>query len=149
MTAAEHLKALHERQAAHHTVKAEHHDKMGNSHKALAALHKKRHAATMDGTHAEIASQHETHAGLHKAHADHHRGEADFHRAQAAECAKAAATAFEKRENQLVPLPEGFSRITPTVPEGLRAVPRIGAPAPQKPAVPLDFEKAFSVDAEE
>jgi hypothetical protein len=148
MTAAEHLKALHERQATHHTVKAEHHDKMSDSHAALAALHKKRHAATMDGTHAEIASQHETHAGLHKAHAGHHRGEADFHRAQAAACAKAAATAFEKRGNEIVP--DGISRVTPDAPtDGLRAVPRIGAAVPQKPTVPLDFEKAFAVENED
>jgi hypothetical protein len=45
-------------------------------------------------------------------------------------------------------IPDAISRVTPTLP-GLRAVPRAGQQAvPEKPNVPLEFEKLVSVEDE-
>jgi len=141
MTAAEHLKALHERFGAHNTTKASYHDEMHKSHMALAAIHKERHGMTRDTHEQKLASQHEHHAGLHQRHADHHRGEAEFHRSMAAECAKAAVDNL----NKLVPTE--VRAVMPDNPTGLRMIPRPGSP-PLPNGMPLEFEKLFKVDAD-
>jgi hypothetical protein len=156
-SAKEHLAVeIHGRHAAHHDAAATFHDAKSKSHSEHASIHRELHKASgmtedMDGPHRRLAGRHELDAQLHKDYAAHHRAQAAAHRSAAEACMKATDAAdLGKRGNELQPLPAGFSRLTPTTPaDGLRAVPRIGAAPPQKPAVPLDFEKTFSVEDDE
>lgn len=80
-----------------------------------------------------------------------------FHTDEAQACANSAealgtmgktfglADAFD----QLVPLPEGFSRIGPDAPGRVTLVPRIGSAPVQKANVPEPFREAFSLGTEE
>jgi hypothetical protein len=67
------------------------------------------------------------------------------HLAAMQETAKAIADALNKA-NQVQP--SLVNRVTPDIPN-LRAVPRTGAAPLQRPTVPMEFEKAFSVEDEE
>jgi hypothetical protein len=140
MTVREHLAELHGEAAAHHDAKASYHDSREKSHMKHAALHKTMHknagmSEDQEGPHLSFALLHEQDAALHKTAAAHHRRYADYHRNAAAETAKAMDSDLSKVQ----PLPSGLSRVAPENPN--RMVRRPGQPEPERPPVPLEFEK--------
>jgi hypothetical protein len=141
-----HLKAFHEHSATHH-------DTLAKCYSKLAGFGK---SATSEGL--EVLHQSEMrgddgeglNACLQKI-ADTHANAAAYHKAALAECSK-AIEASDLEKNQLVPTQ--VSRVAPDVPQGVRAVTRVGAkPFPaQHAAVPvggIDFSKIIGVRDED
>lgn len=160
-SAKEHLAVeIHGRLAAHHDAVAAHHDAKSKSHSERASIHRELHRASglsesMDGPHRRMAGQHELDAQLHKDFAEHNRAQSAAHTAAAAACMKATDPAdLTKRENELQPLPTGFTRVAPSIPEaglrpGITPVLRTGGAALQKPNVDPAFAKVFEVEADQ
>jgi hypothetical protein len=133
MKAHEHFLKSHE----HHTSAAEHHVGLVKFHDVMA-------------------ERHPEDAHLHKTASAHHQGLVEFHLARAKHYKTlhddATKTSLpddiEKARTQLEKT--NVSRVTPNAPaDGLRAVPRIGSAPLQRPEVPMEFEKTFSVEAED
>lgn len=148
MTAKEHLAAeVHTRLAQHHGAAAIFHNGKSKGHELRAQLFQSLQKADGQDAHKKLAEIHERDAALHAEYASHHERMAQLHKKAAELCAKAIDVVdLSKRGNELQPSP--VSRVTPDIPN-LRAVPRIGAAPIPKPNVPQEFEKVFSVEAEE
>ena len=144
-TVRQHLQTLHTNLADHHQKKTEHHAKMASHFAKLA-----KHLGKTETTEAAKDSKGilEALASEHEEMSQHHAGQVEFHHAQIEGCMKGMDSDLEKRANQLQPL-NGISGVTP----GVRAVPRPGQQpvnkAPEKPNVPLEFQKLFTVEEEE
>jgi hypothetical protein len=143
-TMREHLAGLHKNFAEHFRKKASHHEEMHKSHTAHAALHDTLYKSTAMQVHKDFAAQHRADAKTHEGMAEHYSAQGDHHADQAEKCMKAA----DGDLNKLVPT--GVSGVTPT---RVVAVPRAGQrPLPtsaDKPDVPIEFQKLFTVEDEE
>ena len=138
-TVRQHLQTLHTNLADHHQKKTEHHAKMASHFAKLA-----KHLGKTETTEAAKDSKGilEALASEHEEMSQHHAGQVEHHNAQVEACMKADAGDL----NKLVPT--SVSAVTP----GVRAVPRPGQQpvnkAPEKPNVPLEFQKMFEVEDE-
>ena len=116
----------------HHTSAAEHHAGLVKFHDAMS-------------------ERHPEDAHLHKTASAHHQGLVEFHHARAKHykamhdgtSKTSIPDDLEKARNQLEKT--NISRVTPDNPN-LRAIPRTGGKAIEKPVVPAEFAKTFSVE---
>ena len=135
-TVREHLSAHHAKAAKFHEAAAKEHSGLAESHHGSAKLDGAAHDGAIGTHHKTMAAHHEKLSDLHKGYADHHSSQAEA-------CMKGMDAGDL---NKLVPT--NVSGVTP----GVRIVPRHGQPAPgsaEKPNVPVEFQKMFSVEDEE
>ena len=123
-----------------HRAEAKHHTEMAKSKRARAAIFSSMHKEAGLGTDAQspdsrMADALDHEADLHEVHAAHHE-------AAAKKCEKAAADAFNKLGDRIVPdQVQSVIRGFPTM------VTRTGQPAgPQAPSVPAEFEHLIKVE---
>jgi hypothetical protein len=122
----EHLVTVHKRLSKHHAAVSGHYldmaDCMGKADNGDESTKAKGSLEALAGEHSDMAQ---------------------FHEDCAAKCSKAAADEL----NKLVP--SNVSAVVPNAP-GIRAIPRPGQPPiSEKPNVPLEFEKIFSISDDE
>jgi len=122
MKATDHFKASHE------------------FHKAASAAHAGLAEECDNEGYTKMAEHHRTLAKLHADHADHHS------RMYAGAADKAADDDIEKSRREIARTE--VRRVVPDNPM-LKAVVRTGGAPLQKPSVPMEFEKIFSVEEEE
>jgi hypothetical protein len=131
----QHLQKFFTRAAEHHLRKAKHHEAMSAHFGKLAAMHKGK--SDMEGAGAHYQSVSDAHSEMSEEHAS--MGE------HCAECAKAFAASHKAAgmndDDELAPMPAGFSRVTPT-PPGVRAVIRSGQREISATVAPV-FEKIY------
>ena len=137
----------HNHEADHAAAKAAHHQERKKGHLAHAALHDELHKSTGMKVHKTFADQHRADASIHDRMSTHYSTVEAYHRDQAEKCSKALESDFEKRSNELVST--SVSGVTP----GVRAVPRPGQQhmrsSADKPNVPSEFHKLFTVEDEQ
>lgn len=117
----EHLKNLHSRLANHNIHKSAHHAVLAEHYGKLAETFGK---SEMTG-HEGASECFEKIAHAHKAMGEHYAGEAEHHTKRAKALGDSHKAAGMNDDDELAPLPEGISRVTPT-PAGVRAIIRSG-----------------------
>jgi|HubBroStandDraft_2_1064218.scaffolds.fasta_scaffold178048_3 hypothetical protein len=144
-----HLENLHLRLGSDHIAKAKHHAALAEHYGQIAESFGK---SEMADTHKDASECLQKIADAHKAMGEHHTTEADYH----VKCAKALHDGTSRKamgmndgdDDELAPLPAGFSRVTADLPANIRAVPRHGAR--EIPMTPADVvSKIIGVGTDE